>query len=365
MSKIKYYVLVSFFVFIACKKEQKVAMNYQLKIPFIKDKTYLISKLIDTCYYVPLETAPSNLLDVIKKVVIKGKQVFVSDDTSINCYDLKGGFVNRISKMGRGPNEYVTLQDFVIDETYIYIYDVSGRKIFLYDKNTGLYKNSIVIPFFADEIEKIGDEIIFHAGQKRNTSNYDYEIISFNIKTKKIRKFFKNSEKHAKGSKLNHLTKNGERIIYTPKQRNTAYAFTKGLQVEGYTLFNFYKDKEQVDISESSSKYSEKFSLFSDFLETKSYVFFEFNDENRINRVVYDKKNNVSMESIKNDIGLFSLGTPKTIYNDYFVATVDSHLLSMIKNIQQDNLISKNLREQINNILISDNSTLFFYKFKN
>lgn len=80
---------------------------------------------------IPLETKDSVLLGDLTKVVKAGERLFVLDGNRKTIYEFsrKGKFLNKISRIGKGPGEYVSVTDFAVtkEPQQVIVYDRSGK----------------------------------------------------------------------------------------------------------------------------------------------------------------------------------------------------------------------------------------------
>lgn len=74
--------------------------------------------LIKDCKIIPLETRDSVLVGKIDKVIVYQDQLYVGDFSkthSVYIFDMHGKFRHKISRQGRGAEEYLALKDMFID----------------------------------------------------------------------------------------------------------------------------------------------------------------------------------------------------------------------------------------------------------
>lgn len=75
--------------------------------------------IIDTTFYIPLETTRSSLIGQIDELIITEKYIVVLDiyqTSSIYIFDRMGSFLQKINQIGEGPGEYTQPTDIVMDE---------------------------------------------------------------------------------------------------------------------------------------------------------------------------------------------------------------------------------------------------------
>lgn len=118
--------------------------------------------------YIVLETSDSSMMQSIRKIYIANNKIFILTwgDAQILIFDLKGKFISKINKKGRGPEEYSYVVDFSISPM--------GDTICLYDK--GLAKLLYYSPdgkfFYSKAL--YADLETFLALPNGNTVGYSY-----------------------------------------------------------------------------------------------------------------------------------------------------------------------------------------------
>src|SRR5690606_17082799 len=123
-----------------------------IRLPESIDRSIPMSELIDSLWYIRLETHDNALIGNISKILYHENRYYIFDRTqtgSLFIFDSAGKFLNQIAPKGRGPGEFVKAENFVINskENVLEITDHSLHKIFcyntqgdfLYDKNLYFY----------------------------------------------------------------------------------------------------------------------------------------------------------------------------------------------------------------------------------
>lgn len=98
------------------------------------------TSLIKDCKIIPLETNDSVLIGSIDKVIVDQDKLYVGDFSkthSVYVFDLQGNFQQKISRQGRGPEEYLSLYDMFIDPHTgeLNLLSRIDRKLLAFDKN--------------------------------------------------------------------------------------------------------------------------------------------------------------------------------------------------------------------------------------
>lgn len=105
-----------------------------------------ISDYIDSVSYIILQTTTDNLIGEIKKVIQYNDILFVLDDktNAIWKFSNKGEYLGNIQRIGKGPEEYIKINNFFISDNQLILYDSNQRKIIKYDLN-GKYINTVLV----------------------------------------------------------------------------------------------------------------------------------------------------------------------------------------------------------------------------
>lgn len=101
--------------------------------------------------YVLLDNNPDCFLNFISKVITNNNYIFILDPNlyKIAVFDNKGKAITTIGKRGQGPEEYLSITDFSIDNTgNIYFIDGVLDELFIFDRNFK-FKERKKLPFEA------------------------------------------------------------------------------------------------------------------------------------------------------------------------------------------------------------------------
>ena len=133
MRKFPYFSFVLGLVVISCVSQTKNEPNVQ-EISVDINKQADISKFVssfDGC--VPLETNEDCLVDEIRKLKMVGDTIYIADDTKIIMFSRRdGSCLGKIHKQGRGPGEYITLTNFDVFDSKLYVLSSIDEEIIEY-----------------------------------------------------------------------------------------------------------------------------------------------------------------------------------------------------------------------------------------
>ena len=130
-------VILSFFY--SCKDSNKsrnlfptIYVNKKNVMP-----TSNIDSVIDSIDFVVLQTNNLSLIKEISKLMFVGDTIIIGDFKlgKILLFSLEGKLITEISKLGRGPEEYIKIKDITYDKKnkIIIILDIGSRRILRYN----------------------------------------------------------------------------------------------------------------------------------------------------------------------------------------------------------------------------------------
>lgn len=130
--------------FFACQKKESF---YAKIIKENKGKDFPLRNPNDTTIqYICLETTPDALIGAYDKILMNDSILCVVDKSKTNTiyiYNHTGKFKSRIRTIGRGPGEYMFLEDANLKQDTILIFDRSLQKMLYYNLNGKFLKEKI------------------------------------------------------------------------------------------------------------------------------------------------------------------------------------------------------------------------------
>jgi hypothetical protein len=130
------------------------------------------SEVFDEVEYQPLQLPDGLFLASIDKVILTQNRLYVFDyrrSKRLFAFSMDGSYLFSISKVGRGPKEFIEPVDFWVDEKHIEILDATD-KILQYDLR-GQFLTEFKIPFNANKFFKLSDqEYVLYTKESANTS---------------------------------------------------------------------------------------------------------------------------------------------------------------------------------------------------
>lgn len=148
----KNYLLFVLLILFGCssRKEEPAADTVKL-CDYLNDKEnkeITLSAVVKHLEYVPLKTPKDLPVDILLSVKISDDYIFVLDRMQhLFRFDKEGNFLNLIGKKGEGPEEYLGVVNFDIDDKkgVVYMLDIYRHEIKEYSM-CGNYISSIKVP---------------------------------------------------------------------------------------------------------------------------------------------------------------------------------------------------------------------------
>jgi hypothetical protein len=190
------YALMIFFIstFISCSSDKKQGNEFDLEQLYIdlSDKntgTYDISNdIFQEFEFIRLETTDSCLIGRVDKILFENNSYYILDNMShaIYCFSSLGKHLLTLDHFGQGPDEYLDIHEFVVENDNIWICDNTSQRVLCYDKSQNvidlidLKKHN----FWVEEmICKNG--YIYLVNNWLGTDTKNYQVCIYDLKSKK------------------------------------------------------------------------------------------------------------------------------------------------------------------------------------
>lgn len=232
-------------------------------------------QLFDTAsmQVIPLETTDQSLLAWVDRIIITDTSYSFASNNSIYTFNQNGKFSFKIANQGRGPGEYLVLDDFYIDDAnHYYILDNNSFKIIEYSPQ-GEFLDEINTGIFGLAFAKISNDLwALYIGSSKSPSS-NYRLNYFSKKENTItRKFIEISDnelnwRHFKDNN-NFIHSNQNDLFFTYSLDYTIYKLSER------DLIPYYKldcGKYQIPSKILQDQYNDV-SYFADMIKNKDYV---------------------------------------------------------------------------------------------
>lgn len=228
-----------------------------------------LSDIADSLSYIKLATDTSNLIGVIDKIIpLKDRILIVDKDITqtIYIFDKSGKFIRKINKKGRGPGEYLSLNDVAVDVSNkrLIVHDDMAQKISIFTYE-GEFIEKIRLDFITTSIAYLGNNRLACYCDYINNPNYSIRskspnLILFDLQTRKTQsKLFFNSTINRLGITgfINNLssTYSNDTVHLIMPLNDTVYSICNNkVQPEYYVDLGVTPQMRELQRTASSSK---------------------------------------------------------------------------------------------------------------
>lgn len=346
----------------------------------------LIDQIVDRCSFVRLTSEQPSLIGKIDQLILCDSFIVVVDKhiaKSIFVFNHEGKFLNRISRLGNGPGEYLLINHVAInDNNQVCILDNIKARVTLFDIS-GKFISSQDLPFKSVKMEFLGnDNILFDvqdcspiSGNKKIIEKSCYVLTDSNFKVK-----YAFGEDHSYNNPsfqfyMEDFLKSDGKVFGRLDHGNTIFEFNRDSVIARYELSLKGEKLYAPTIEDLSTPdlYSEnrlKMPSFSGcFFFCKDYSCFKMLFPEREDLYTWFFKSNktgklLTLSTESDDAVLSRFYDPLAKWNDNTLVQVipPTILLS-----HKDEILSKSMVENpealYDGLSLEDNPVLFFYTF--
>lgn len=355
-----------------------------IKIPANLGETLPLSSVVDSVWYVKLETNDSCIMGNISQLIPYDDKFFIFDSESVFIFNSSGDFLNKISNLGKGPGEYVLPLFFTIDrfKDEILIYDDKISKILYYDLNGKWLREHFVKYRFSEFSVLAEDSYLIHSYKRYNDhipAIQNYQLLIADHQWNLLGRGMIYNSKRQRNSNIlggsNFSVLNGS-TIYFPPFGDTIYDISvkQGLTPKYVIDFGERKLPENFDFDLSIRGFLDKYNnseyayILGDNKEMDDVLFL---------KIKYRKTNVYGFFSkltgdfycsnqILTDIKCLGFPPPiASLPNNILISNLSSHTISNAKEeLKKIQGFSTNVKDIINTTNETDNDVLAFYKLK-
>lgn len=255
-------------------------------------RPFNISEISDTVTYIPLQTNDSIIIGNIRRLIVISDTMYIWDDTSdeIYCFNSNGEYIYRISRKGRGYDEYARIMDFFVhpESCKIYIYSDVNQKIYGYNSRSELV-SQIDIPFTIKSFAVSEHFRSYYSGAIPN-GEYDEGALQYVYRWESEREqgcqlpFFYQEDLLKIASSNNNFSYYNDTLLLTDYITAKTYKIHEDGKLFPRYSMNFKSNLIEIDYNSRISlndiveaqKNGTFTSLHNSFFENDKYIFFNF-----------------------------------------------------------------------------------------
>ena len=254
-------VLLSFCVCsIGCKRVE--ADSLTITIDLSESNDLFSSDIIESVQLIELETNEVSLIGNLGRIIITENEIFMlnnpnprSSQMSILRFGIDGQFLNSIGRTGKGPGEFIGVNDFFVNKKTEQVELVCSQNNMLLFKVTGEYSGQVKNP----------NKIPVNSFIKTNESNYfiyggpnngfdNHRIYLIDSDGEIIKKYLGQETNLSPIANDNNFILSGNDIIFRESFNDTIYRLNNE-GIEPYYVFEFgnYSLPKDMDLSTDPS----------------------------------------------------------------------------------------------------------------
>ncbi len=334
--------------------------------------------IYDSVRYIKLETKKECLIGNVDDILLGDSTIVVMDKYIAQAaflFDYNGHYLGQLSKMGRGPKEYLRVSDVALFGGKIVLLDEIKGKMMFFDER-GHYLDEIDSEIFATAVEFIdSDNILFDISERYSVGHKPYGDYSFVLKNRNMDiKYLFGKPNHGKGfnfCRTVNLIKCGDSIYGNVNYMDVIYVLDKdGARAKYNLVLKPYSGSDfpfttQDELFENHRRYSY---FNGEFIELKdySYIFYRAHENENIYSLLYNHKTKTT-RAISNgfdDPMSCFFYFPIARYSDNtLVCAVKSSQMNWFKGTLNDALQDSEMLQNLYSDISNDsNPVLFFYQ---
>lgn len=164
------------FIMLSCSKTGEPVGDLDIINVDINETSSINEFVCGESKYICLDSSENCLIEKIDKVMISQDTLFVMDRSRRTVFVFSandGRFINKISKTGRGPGEYIDLSDCDIWHGLIYILSYPDQKLNVYSPKGELIKG-IELPNQYSKLKVVDEGKVWLYAENSNSDLYNF-----------------------------------------------------------------------------------------------------------------------------------------------------------------------------------------------
>lgn len=243
---------------------------------------------------------PNSIVAEAKKIFLLNGNFFIWDKkfSGLKVFDAEGNFLFQVGKIGKGPGEYIRINDVqVVDSSQIILLCDNVR--LQYFDLMGNYIKGTRLDFFASKFVVVDSEnYLFYINNNFSEKSKNFNAILTDSAAKVLKRFFESSSEEGRISfdYTGFLLKGVHNPLFSIPYDDKIWAYNKGSFKVAFKFdLGINKLADEIINNNVQSKGKEQWEadyLFNDLFETQKYLFFSFQDTYTINYGIFNKQTN-------------------------------------------------------------------------
>lgn len=319
----------------ACReKEVPMVQAEQIWSMDLSQADTSLRSIIEDIVFLPLEMTDESVIFKADKIVVKNGLMYVGDfrSSKVVAFDESGSVKFVVNQKGNGPEEYLEIKSFAVDDKSIYVIDNYRHRLNLYDCTTGKYQETRVLPFVVWDIEILPDKnliftyIPFKEGGGPNLKQERCKIfITDSLLNIEKQMFEYEEDEYEFIGKMTYFVPTRQGVVFNSMASDDLYLFGGKDSIRRIALdfahkIPLEKRTDWEEIQQRGYNYLVNTPLF-----CKHYMFFSSTEDGMVLDYAYDIRNEhlFTNDRVNAYKGLL---TPQAVSHDKVIAYFDNFL---------------------------------------
>jgi hypothetical protein len=139
----KFLFIIWILLLSACQSEEKSQKNSSLvviPVPAEQISDIQLSNFMELEDVITLDTTREAIIGEITKILWHKDKIYISDRAIAKCifvFDAQGRFIRKIGQAGDAKGSYISLEDFLIEDSHLIVLDAQASRLVFHDLTTG------------------------------------------------------------------------------------------------------------------------------------------------------------------------------------------------------------------------------------
>ncbi len=373
-------------VLVGCNSENsnhREKSYYTIPVKLGNSRDVYLSKIASTVSYIRLQTTKDCIVGSIVKLIKHEDRLLIWNgkrkSCTIFCFDIDGNFIYKLHNIGKGPGEYVGVQDVIFDKRneQIIIYDASQAKLIKYSFN-GDYLGEIKNTLLPMAVETLDSESFwFYSMGYVHIPGSDslFNLLRVDKDGKTIQSCYLPFRPNLDMLFHQHaFYKDNDYLLFHYSFCDTIYNINNS-SVNPFVFIDFNKSQELKALNRISTFsrsernriiQSENFAFIHSVLASDKYFFASFSNSSFLNKILFsfDSQKAYLIKHVINDIdGVPFILSPKILSGNKMILKINP--IDIIEYLNQDaDITEKAIPDALKNIKIDDNPILAIITLK-
>ncbi|GAB3743267.1 hypothetical protein GCM10028816_53570 [Spirosoma lituiforme] len=244
--------------------------------------------------------------------------------SSLKIFTSNGTFLDNVGRIGQNTGEYLSIDDFFINDNNIYVLSNNSRQLIIYDIH-GKYIKSKQLDFYASEVDILSkDSLAFFTNFNQSQESSNLLIVDSTLQVRK--RYFPFGDNNMPTFDFSGFIEKSNSMLYSSPLSDSVFSVSNN-KVSLKYKFEFGSGKCPDYIKTNLSKVLTQLKNYTyiekPIIETKGDLFFKYVSKGDIKYCIFNRKSKILYTSSKNSVTSI-ISKPVGYENDYCIGFISS-----------------------------------------